>query len=570
MDKSKNFRELLKNMFLEWKWLFGFIAHYKWTLLLYILLGVVGTAMSLGISVSTKHLIDAVIGRNSHTLSGAVIFLVSFAVFQILFQALSSWVTAVVSSKAHNEIRSEIYSHVLMSSVGDISKFHSGDLLNRLEIDVSTISSAVVNFIPGVFTRALQFFGSLLLVLYYDKTMALLALMSAPLMFLSSRVLVKTIRKYNKQTRELNGKILSYSEESVQNIQLIKAFDLTKDYIDKFKQVLESYRSVKLSSDKFSIFMTTLLSFAGLIVSYACYGWGVYRLWEGVITYGTMTLFIQISGTLTASFGSLAALAPSSISIATAAGRVMEITEFREENDEDKEKALAILDKCENDSFELIMENVSFSYDGESKPVLQNVNLTIQSGNTIGFVGPSGEGKTTLFKLILGIIKPSEGRICIKTADGDTISISDSTRRFCSYVPQHITAFTGSVRDNLTMVKNDATEGELEAVLGKAELWEFVKDLPLGVDTPVSEQGGNMSQGQLQRLSIARALLKDARILLMDEATSALDTETEARVLENIMQSKGSGITMLTTHRESMLAYCDKIYKISSDGKINV
>ena len=280
MNRSKSFRELLKNMFFEWKWLFGFIVRYKWTLVLYIVLGIVGTAMSLGTTVSTKYLIDSVISRDKAVLFGAIAFLIGFSVFQILFQALSSWVTAVVSSKANNEIRSEIYSHVLKSSVADISKFHSGDLLNRLESDVSTISSAVINFIPSVFTRGLQFFGSLLLVLYYDKTMAFLALMSAPVMFFSSRILVKTIRKYSKATRELNGKILAYSEESVQNIQLIKAFDITRDYIDKFKQVLEKYRQVKLSSDKFSIVMTMLLSVVGLVVSYACYGWGVYRLWQ--------------------------------------------------------------------------------------------------------------------------------------------------------------------------------------------------------------------------------------------------------------------------------------------------
>ncbi len=570
MDKSKNFSQLLKNMFFEWKWLFGFIARYKWTLLLYIVLGVVSTAMSLGISVSTKHLIDAVISRDSNVLLGAAVFLISFAVSQILFQALSSWITAVVSSKAHNEIRSEIYSHVLKSSVADIGKFHSGDLLNRLESDVSTISSAVINFIPSVFTRGLQFFGSLLLVLYYDKTMALLALMSAPLMFLSSRVLVKTIRKYNKATRELNGKILAYSEESVQNLQLIKAFDLTRDYINNFKQVLENYRGIKLSSDKFSIFMTMVLSFAGLVVSYACYGWGVYRLWQGAITYGTMTLFLQISGSLTSSFGSLAALAPSSISIATAAGRVMEITDFDEETDADKDKALRILDKCKKDSFELVLENVSFVYENKTNPILQNVNLTIRSGDTVGFVGPSGEGKTTLFKLILGIIQPTQGRIYIKSADGEEIDVSDSTRRFCSYVPQHVTAFSGSIRENLVLVKNSASEEELEAVLKKAELYKYVSELAEGIDTPVREQGANMSQGQLQRLSIARALLRDACILLMDEATSALDKETEAKVLENIMHSKGSGIKMLTTHRESMLAYCDKVYRISDSGKISV
>ncbi|MBP3560228.1 MAG: ABC transporter ATP-binding protein [Clostridia bacterium] len=570
MDKTKNFRQILKNMLFEWKWLFGFIIRYKWTLLLYVALGVVGTAMSLGTAVSGKYLIDSVISRDKEVLLGAAAFLLGFSVLQILFQALSSWVTAVVSSKAHNEIRSEIYSHVLKSSVDDIGKFHSGDLLNRLESDVSTISSAVINFIPSVFTRGLQFFGSLLLVLYYDKTMALLALMSAPLMFFSSRILVKTIRKYSKATRELNGKILAYSEESVQNIQIIKAFDITRDYIDKFKQVLENYRQVKLSSDKFSIFMTMILSVVGLVVSYSCYGWGVYRLWQGLITYGTMTLFLQISGSLTSSFGSLAALAPSSISIATAAGRVMEITCFDEESDEDKDKALKILDKCEKSSFELVLENVSFSYEGKEKPILQDVSLTVSSGDTIGLVGPSGEGKTTLFKLILGIIKPTEGRIYIKASDGEEINISDSTRRFCSYVPQHVTAFSGSIKDNLLIVKNTADLKELEDVLKKAELYKYVEELSQGIDTPVSEQGANMSQGQLQRLSIARALLRDARILLMDEATSALDAHTEANVLENIMTNKGSGITMLTTHRESMLAYCDKVYRISDSGRISV
>ena len=570
MDKTKNFRQILKNMLFEWKWLFGFIIRYKWTLLLYVALGVVGTAMSLGTAVSGKYLIDSVISRDKEVLFGAVAFLLGFSVLQILFQALSSWVTAVVSSKAHNEIRSEIYTHVLKSSVDDIGKFHSGDLLNRLESDVSTISSAVINFIPSVFTRGLQFFGSLLLVLYYDKTMALLALMSAPLMFFSSRILVKTIRKYSKATRELNGKILAYSEESVQNIQIIKAFDITRDYIDKFKQVLENYRQVKLSSDKFSIFMTMILSVVGLVVSYSCYGWGVYRLWQGLITYGTMTLFLQISGSLTSSFGSLAALAPSSISIATAAGRVMEITCFDEESDEDKDKALKILDKCEKYSFELVLENVSFSYEGKEKPVLQDVSLTVSSGDTVGLVGPSGEGKTTLFKLILGIIKPTEGRIYIKASDGEEINISDSTRRFCSYVPQHVTAFSGSIKDNLLIVKNTADSKELEEVLKKAELYKYVEELSQGIDTPVSEQGANMSQGQLQRLSIARALLRDARILLMDEATSALDAHTEANVLENIMTNKGSGITMLTTHRESMLAYCDKVYRISDSGRISM
>lgn len=569
MNKSRDFKHLLKNMLVEWKWLFKIIVRYKFTLFLYILLGIVATVMSLGISVSTKYLIDAVISHNTDTLVESVVFVIGFAVFQILFQALSSWVTSVVSSKCHNEIREDIYSHVLKSNWTDISRFHSGDLLNRLETDVSTISSAVINFIPSVFTRSLQFFGSLLIVLYYDKTMALLALMSAPLLFLSSRVLVKTIRKYSKATRELNGRILSYSEESVQNIQVIKAFDLTRDYIDKFKKVLGNYREVKLSYDKFSIFMTMCLSLAGLVVSYACYGWGVYRLWQGVITYGTMTLFLQISGSLTSSFGSLASLAPSSISIATAAGRVMEVTGFEEESDKDKDKALRILEKTDKGNFSLAFENVTFKYGEKLSPVLDDVSFTINSGDTVAFVGPSGEGKTTLFKLILGIIKPTSGRIYIKASDGEEIDISDSTRRFCSYVPQSINAFSGSIKENLLLVKPDASAIDLDDVLKKAEFYDYIRELPLGIDTPISEQGANLSQGQLQRLTIARALLRDAKILLMDEATSALDIETESKVLSNIMVGNSSGIRVLSTHRESMLAYCDRVYKITVDGKIN-
>lgn len=568
MKRSRDFKELLKNMLVEWKWLLRIISHYKFTLLLYIFLGVAVTVMSLGISVATKYLIDAVVSHNSEELVPALTFLIGFAVFQILFQGLSSWVTSVIGSKVHNEIREDIYSHVLKSNWTDISKFHSGDLLNRLENDVSAIASAVVSFIPSVFTRFLQFFGSLFVVLYYDKTMAVLALLSAPVLFLSSRVLVKTIRKYSKETRDLNGKILSYSEESVQNLQVIKAFDLTRDYIEKFKMTLDNYRKVKLSFDKFSILMTICLSLVGLAVSYACYGWGVYRLWQGAITYGTMTLFLQISGSLTASFGALAGLAPSSISIATSAGRIMEITDFEEEHDMDREKALKLLRKTQSQKFRLVFDNVTFKYDEMKLPVLKNVSFRLSAGDVVAFVGPSGEGKTTIFKLILGIIKPTEGEIYIETDDGDRLTVSDSTRRFCSYVPQTINSFSGSIKDNLITVKHNSTDDELIDVLKKAELYDFVEALPNGMDTPVSEQGANLSQGQLQRLAIARALLRDSRLLLMDEATSALDSETEAEVLENIMGCNEFQIRIFTTHRESLLDYCQKVFIISSDGNL--
>ena len=188
---------------------------------------------------------------------------------------------------------------------------------------------------PGVFTKFLQFFGCLAIVLYYDITLAFLALMSAPVLFFSSRFMTKMMRKYNLESRQMNGKVLSFSEESVQNLQTVKAFGLTTEYSGKFKEILKSYRNMRLAHDKFTILTTLLLSFIGLVVAYACYGWGVYRLWSGVITFGTMTLFLQLSGSLTSSFSGIVSMVPGVISVATAAGRIKEITELEKENTED-------------------------------------------------------------------------------------------------------------------------------------------------------------------------------------------------------------------------------------------
>lgn len=568
MKKTKDYATLFGTMIKEWKWLLGYAKNYRKIIILYIFLGIFSAVMSLGASLASKFLVDAVVEHISSDLPKYIALVIGLAVFQYVFQALTSWLSASVGSKANNEIRNDIYTHIISAHWEDIGAFHSGDLLNRLEGDTSTVSSGVIGFIPTAVTRFIQFFGALGIVLYYDKTMAVLALMSAPFLFISSRFLLKTIRKYNKQTREQNGKILSYSEESVQNIQVIKAFDLTKKYISNFKALLESYRTMRLEYDKFSIILTFCLSMLGLVVSYSCYGWGIYRLWQGAITYGTMTLFLQISGSLTGSFSALASLAPTAVSLATAAGRIMEVTCFTEEKDADKERALSILKRSTADGVTLVFENVSFQYrDGET-PVLKNISFEAAPGSTIGLIGPSGEGKTTVLKLILGIVKPTDGRIYLRSTDGETIEISDSTRRFCSYVPQDVGMFSGTIAENLRLACPQADDEMLVNALKTADIYSYIDSLSDGLNTVVGEGGMNFSQGQLQRLAIARAVLRDSLITLMDETTSALDMDTEKRVLENIMSRSSSKIRIITTHRESMLKYCDSVYKISANGEM--
>lgn len=567
MSKNKDYKVLLKSMASEWKWLLKYIVKYRFAIIVYVILGVVATAMSLGVSVASKYLVDAVVTHSSDTILRSAVLAVGLVLFQYLFQATSSWITAVVSSKANNDIRHEVYSQILCAEWSEISAFHSGDLINRLEGDATTVSSGVISFIPAVFTRSVQFLGSLVIVLYYDKTMALIALMGAPFLFVSSRFLLKTIRKYNKKSRELNGEILAYSEESMQNIQIIKAFDLTKQYIERFKFILENYRKMRLEYEKFSICMTIVLSLIGVIVSYSCYGWGIYRLWQGAITYGTMTLFIQISGVLTSSFSSLASLAPTAVSIATAAGRIMEVTRFDLENDSDKNQAEKVLSLSKGNTLKLVMDDVAFKYGENENEVLKNISLSVSSGETVALIGPSGEGKTTVLKLLLGLVEPTDGKIYLE-AGGEKVRVSDSTRRFCSYVPQSVNIFSGTIAENLRMVKPDATESELFSALQCADLDVFVRSLPEGLETQIGERGTKLSQGQLQRLAIARALLRESKIMLLDEVTSSLDMETEARVLENIMKTSPDRICVVTTHRESMLKYCSRVYKIAADGAL--
>ncbi len=568
MKQKENFGVLLKKMVSEWIWLFRYIKKYRLITLLYVVIGLLSVAMSLGISVVSKIVIDAVISKENDTLLSFGILVILLAVFQHVFQAVSSWIISVVSSKANNEIRCEIYSHIVSAGWKDVSRYHTGELLNRLESDVASVSGGAISFIPGLIIKLCQFIGALCIVLYHDPVMALLALMSAPFMFLSSKFIVRAMRKYNEKTRELNGKVLSYTQESVQNIQLIKAFDLTKDYINNFTKLLEEFRSFRLGYDKFSILMTLCLSLIGVAVSYSCYGLGIFRLWQGAITFGTMTMFLQLSGVLTSSFSALASMVPSAVSIATAAGRIIEVTSFPEEDDSDKEKALAILRKSEKSGVYINFEKVAFRYDDAENEVLKNISLGIAPGDTIAFIGPSGEGKTTLLKLILGIVKPTEGQLYISSSDGDRVSISDSTRRFCSYVPQDMGIFSGTIADNLRLVKNDATDEELMRVIETADLTAMINALPDGINTDVSESGNNFSQGQLQRIAIARALLRDSQIILMDEATSSLDVETETRVLNNIMVNSPEKICIITTHRESMLKYCNRIYKVNSNGEM--
>ena len=554
----------LRQVLSELAWIYGYGKRYRSAVTWYIFLGVLGTGMSLMASVLSKNIVDVVTGFHTGALAPAAVFYVSMQLARIGINAWTGRISAKIEVKVDQEIRAEVYDKIMEADWQAMSQYHSGDLLNRMDNDVASVSSSVLGWLPDLVTRLVQFLGALGIILYYDPTLAGLALLSAPVTLVVSRTLMGRMRQYSRQVREVSSQVMMFHEESFQNIQVIKSFGLGGLYSRKLRQVQEDYRQVKLAYNKFSVAASALMSLVGTAVSVACFGWGVYRLWGNYITYGTMILFLQMAGSLSASFGALVKLVPSAISAATAAGRIMAVTELpREDRSQDKE-AWELLEENRADGIRVETRDLVFRYqDGDV--VLDGANFYADPGEIVALVGPSGEGKTTMLRLLLGIVRPQAGYVAVTgQRTGQSLTASASTRPFFAYVPQGNTMFAGTVAENLRVMAQEAGEEDLWRVLDLACAGEFVRKLPQGLDTKLKEGGGSLSSGQVQRLSIARALLADAPVLLLDEATSALDVATERKVLRNVLQAQAHKTVIVTTNRPSVLNICNRVYQIAN------
>ena len=550
----------LKEIYKETVWMYQYVKRYWFSICFYILAGVFGTVMGLGSSVVSKYLIDAVTGVRKDKILLFAVLIICMTAAGIISNAVISRISARINVVIQNEIQADIFQKLLYTEWKELQQFRSGDLLNRLSNDAVQVASSVISWIPNSITKLVQFIGAFAIIFYYDPVMAGIALLSAPVTVIFSRKFMGKMRTYNNEMREMTSSLMSFQDDTFQNIQTVKALDLTGVFEKKLQSLQNRYKEKMLDYNKFTVHTSSFMSAIGTGVSYICFGWSVYRLWSGYITTGTLLMFFQMANSLSSSFSSLIQIIPAAINAATCAGRLMSVSELEKENALDMEKVDRILEK-EYKGITIELKEVNIHYkDGEN--VIHRGDFIANAGEITAVVGPSGEGKTTLIRVLLGLLHPMEGRAELKNAEGIKCRLSAGTREFFSYVPQGNTIFAGSIAENMRMVKEDATDEEIREVLEMACAYDFVKKLPKGMETVVGEKGSGLSEGQAQRLAIARALLKNAPVLILDEATSALDIDTEERVLKNIMKKETGRTCVVTTHRPSVLSVSDHIYEI--------
>lgn len=542
------------------KWIGGYARRHIWAIAVYTLLGLAGTGISLLGSLVSKDLIDIITGHETGQVVMTFCIMIGMNLGSVFLTQISNYISTKISMSVDAGIKADIFSKILVTDWESLTEYHTGDLLTRWNGDASNIASGILSFVPNLIIYLFRFGSALWMVLYYDASFAVFALVSMPVSFLMSRYLTKKMQSKNNKSAAMNAKMSGFNQEAFSNIQTIKAFDMISLYIERLKNLQKEYITMRMSYQKMSMVISVLMTLIGMAVSYASYGWGIYRVWSGAISYGTMTMFLTLSSTLTSTLNNLISLIPTSISLTTSAGRLMDIVEMPREDYSKKEEVKAFWERHKEEGVGLSVQDVSYAY-RNGTVVFEHAFMEAHPHEVVALIGPSGEGKTTMLRLLLSLILSQEGTAQLCTRE-ENMPLNASARQLISYVPQGNTMFSGTIAENMRNVKEDATDEEIRNALEIACAWDFVEKLPDGINSPIQERGGGFSEGQAQRLSIARAILRRSPILLLDEATSALDVATERKLLKNLMKDEYPHTCLVTTHRPTVLEVCTRVYAI--------
>lgn len=482
----------LQELLSQWLWMGGYVRKYWLLIGTYTLIGASGSLMGLGTSLLSRNLVDSVTGDSTVKILASALGYAGVGLFQMVVSAFRTRLSLRITMKVGNKIRSDIFAQILRTEWEHLSQFPSGDLLYRINGDTSVVVNNILTYLPNVASILVSFGGAFWVMMQNDPWMALIALAGAPISFLSTRFSMRKMREFQKKQMELQSHKTVFNQEALQNMQMIKAFGLVDYFIQQYTEVQDQSLEYAMVQNTFQSKMTVLTGLIGQLIGYACYGFAVFRLWQGQITYGTMTLFVSMASSLRGSFSGVLNLLPTAMRAGISAGRIMEVVQLPRESEEDLEKGRTMLARARKTGVQVEMKGVSVAY-GDNDPVYTHADMLARPGEIIGLIGPSGQGKTTTLRVLLGLYHTQEGQVTVANPGGETEPVSAGTRCLFSYIPQGNTLFSGSIADNMRMLKPDASDRDIIEALKTADAWEFVEKLDKGIDTPVRE-GGTASQ----------------------------------------------------------------------------
>lgn len=496
-------------------------------------------ATKLAVDVATHH-------TTSITLTQSFCLIAVIMLLRIVLSLSSRWIKAILGVKAQNSMQQYIFARLLRSEWAALKAYHTGNLTNRLEHDVKDVVTFTTETIPSFITTLTQFIGAFFFLFFMDSSLAIIIICIVPFFVLSSKLYIKKMRKLTHEAREKDSKIQAILQETLQHALVVKTLQSIEHFISTLQEQQRHLHSLILQRTRYSTISSSLLNLGFATGYFVTFVWGAINLSENAISYGAMLAFIQLVGQIQGPVSNLAKFVPVFITSFTAAERLMDIEDIPQE----EHKAPLIL----NAPVGINLHQVKFQYTSKSRLIFNDFSYSFPAGSVTAVVGETGAGKTTLIRLLLSLIKPLEGQVTLSDANGKTYPMQSHLRNNFAYVPQGNTLFSGTIRSNLLQGNPEATEEQLREVLHLAAA-DFVFKKADGLDTKCGEAGGGLSEGQAQRIAIARALLSNGSIFIFDEATSSLDPKTEEQVLQRIITHYPHRTLIFITHRPLVLKY---------------
>ena len=535
------------------------IRPYIGLVMLIALEGAVLSVCGVLLALASRKLINISFASSQEGFVGTCIFIGAIVLIQVLGRLGGNMLRASVAGKITMRLRSQIFSKIINKEYSALSKFHSGELLNRCTGDIEHVVSVVTGVFPNTISLITKFIAASAVLITLEPIFALIALAVGVVIIFGSRFYRSQFKRIHKAYQQSEGKTRSLLQECFEYIVVIKSFVTELPVARRLNSLMKDNHKLRIKRALVSGTSGAAVSLAFSVGYYLTIAWCSYGIMKGDMDYGTLIALVQLITQLRTPITSMSGLVPQYYSAIASAERLMELYDLDEEEGiEEKIDAEATYEKLQKIDF----NNVTFAYDSE--PIISGGSFQINKGAITALIGKSGQGKSTVFRILLGLFKPLSGEVSL-CCDEEKIPLNAGSRRLFAYVPQGNMILSGTIRSNLQWGDDNIAEAKLAEAAKAADIYDFITSLPNGFDTEIGERGQGMSEGQIQRLSIARALLSGAPILLLDECTSALDEVTEKRVLSNIKAMKTKTVFIIT-HGKAALEICDNTI-LMEDGK---